>query len=77
MVDFQRARVFSGSMGKFWDRVWKEVKYQWKPFDGTIGVGDFDEEREPPGYWRKGMFLKDWHFWVGSAALILFFRLVA
>jgi len=53
------------------DRVWAELKYQWHPFEGSIGVPDFGEEREPPGYWRKGKFARNPWFWVGLVLFLL------
>ena len=54
------------------------LKYQWHPFDGTVGCPDYAEreEREPPGYWREGKFLTDIWFWVGIGGMVLFFRLL-
>jgi hypothetical protein len=61
-----------------WARVVKEAKYQWKPFEGTVGCRDFAEaDEQTPGYWRKGKFLKDWHFWVGNASLFFFAWLIS
>ena len=61
-----------------WGRVKAELKYQWHPFEGTVGCRDFAEreEREPPGYWRKGKFLTDIWFWAGVIAMVLFFRFI-
>ncbi|MCK9356299.1 MAG: hypothetical protein M0R22_03995 [Dehalococcoidia bacterium] len=55
------------------DRIWEELKYQRRPFDGTIGCPDYDEEREPPGYWRKGKFARNPWFWLAVVLLLLLF----
>jgi hypothetical protein len=62
---------------RLWERVKAELKYQWHPFEGTVGCRDFAEsdEREPPGYWRKGKYLTDIRFWVGIGEMMLVFRL--
>lgn len=62
-----------------WGKIVAEAKYQWKPFEGSIGCPDFGErdEQPPPGYWSKGKFLTDWHFWVGNDSLLFFIWLIS
>ena len=54
-----------------WHRVWEEMKYQWHPFSWNyVSHYDIEDEVRIPGYWKKGKFLKDKGFWLGSVLLL-------